>query len=94
MKALLKQLWFQSGNCEHPIKNMGIQISEVSKSTNKSHTELIKYLKLLLKENYMLKISEEPLLFQFSESGKLIKTDKDIEVVIIDLNKTVVPKGL
>lgn len=82
MKTLFKQLWLQSNNCTEPIQNMGFQILEVSKMTYNSKKEIIKYLNLLIDKKYIIRISDEPLLYEFTESGKKIKTDSEIEKII------------
>jgi len=82
MKTLLKLLWLQSNNCSEPIKNMGFQIFEVSKMTYNSKKEILRYLNLLIDKNYIIRISEEPLLYEFTETGKKIETDSEIEEII------------
>lgn len=82
MKSLFNMLWLQSNNCSEEIQNMGYLISEVSKMTSNSKNEVIKYLNLLLDKNYIENISKEPLLYQFTEKGKKIKTDSEIEEII------------
>lgn len=82
MKTLFKQLWLQSNNCSEPIENMGFQVFEVSKMTYNSKKEIMRYLNLLVEKDYIKRISDEPLLYEFTESGKGIKTDSEIESVI------------
>ncbi len=82
MKTLFKQLWLQSNNCSEPIENMGFQIFEVSKMTYNSKKEILRYLKLLIDKNYIIRISEEPLLYEFTETGNKIETDSEIEEII------------
>lgn len=82
MKSLFNMLWLQSNNCSEEIKNMGYLIFEVSKMTCNTKSEIIKYLNLLLDEKYIENISKEPLLYQFTEKGKKIKTDSEIEEII------------
>ena len=82
MKILFKQLWLQSNDGSEPIQNMGFQIFEVSKMTYNTNKEVIKYLNLLIEKNYINKISDEPLLYEFTESGKKIKADSEIEKII------------
>ena len=73
MKTLFEQLWLQSNDCSEPIKNMGFQVFEVSKFTYNSKKETLRYLNLLIEKNYITKISDEPLLYEFTEIGKKIK---------------------
>lgn len=82
MKSLLKQLWFQSNNCADRIENMGIQVSEVSKSTGKPNKEIIIYLNFLTVNRYINRISNEPLLYEFTDLGRKIKSDSDIGKLI------------
>lgn len=82
MKTLFEQLWLQSNNCSEPIQNMGFQIFEVSKMTYNSKKEIMRYLNLLIDKNYINRISDEPLLYEFTESGKKIKADSEIEKTI------------
>ncbi|WP_452227751.1 hypothetical protein [Lacinutrix sp. MEBiC02404] len=82
LKTLFEQLWLQSNNCSEPIENMGFQVFEVSKMTYNSKTEILRYLNLLVQKNYIRKVSDKPLLYEFTESGKKIKTDSEIEKII------------
>jgi hypothetical protein len=82
MKVLFNQLWLQSNNCFEPIQNIGFQIFEVSKITYNSKKEVSRYFNILVEKNHIKKISDEPLLYQFTESGKKIKTDSEIENII------------
>lgn len=85
MKTLFEQLWLQSDNCSEPIENMGLHIFEVSKMTYNSKKEIIRYLNLLIEKNYVTRISDKPLLYEFTESGKKIKTNSEIEQMIKDV---------
>lgn len=78
MKSLFNQFWLQSNNGSEPIENMGIQIFEVSKMTYNDKNEVIKYLTFLIEKNYIQKIDDSPLLYEFTESGKKIKSDSEI----------------
>jgi hypothetical protein len=84
MKVLFRQLWLQSNNCTQPIQNMGIQISEVSKMTYNSSNEILRYLNLLIEKKIIIRISEKPLLYEFTERGKKINTDYEIEEIILN----------
>jgi hypothetical protein len=61
---------------------MGIQISEVSKFTSNPNKEIIRYLNYLIDKKCILRLSLEPLLYEFTEIGKKIKTDSDINKLI------------
>ncbi len=80
MQSLLKQLWFQSDNAKLPIHHMGFQLMEVGKFTGHSRDAVREYLYWLMDNGYMELISKEPLLFQFTEKGRLIKSVNDINV--------------
>ena len=82
MKTLLNQLWFQSNDCSEQIENMGIQISEVSKFTGKPNKEIIVYLNYLTEKKYIRNISMKPLLYEFTDLGKELKSDSDIKHLI------------
>ena len=82
MKRLFEELWLQSDNCSEPIKHIWYSIQEVAKSTMNSREEIRRYLTLLVDKKYVKRISDEPLLYGFTESGKGIKTDSEIESVI------------
>lgn len=79
MQKLLKQLWFQSDNCLTPIQNIGIQISEVHKITGRNRSEIVEYLRYLIAKKVIRNISEYPLLYEFTDFGKRVKTLEDIE---------------
>lgn len=85
MQRLFKELWFASDNCNSPIKHIGLHLSEVAKSTNNTRDEVREYVNLLIRQNYFELLSKEPLLFQFTEKGKTIKTQEDIEQILNNL---------
>ncbi|AXP81588.1 hypothetical protein CJ739_2515 [Mariniflexile rhizosphaerae] len=82
MKRLFQELWLQSTNSSEPIQCMSILLHEVAKSTTNSKEEIRRYLNLLISKKYINRISDKPLLYEFTESGKEIKTDLDIEKII------------
>ena len=82
MKRLFKELWLQSKDCSEPIEHIWFLLNEVAKSTVNSSKEIHRYLTFLVKNSYIENISSEPLLYAFTESGKCIKTDSDIEKII------------
>ena len=86
MKSLLQQLWLQSNNCKKPIKNMGFNIFEVSKMTYDSINEIERYLNSLIEKKLIKKISNEPILYEFTLIGMKIKTDSDIEILLKSIN--------
>ncbi|SNZ00361.1 hypothetical protein [Flagellimonas pacifica] len=82
LKRLFKELWLHSSECKEPIENMWYSIQETAKSNGVSRKEVRKHLNLLMDNNYIKITSEEPLLFEFTEIGKEIKTDLEIEKII------------
>jgi len=82
LKRLFKELWLHSNNCSEPINSMWFSIQEVSKSTGNTRKEVRKHVNLLISNNYICMTSEEPMLFAFTEKGKKIKTDLDIQKII------------
>ncbi len=82
MKRLFQELWIQSNNCTEPIEHISISVFEVAKSTTNSKEEIRRYLDLLVDKNYLKKTSDKPLLYEFTENGKKIKTDLEIEKTI------------
>ena len=89
MKRLFQELWLQSNNCTEPIENISFSVFEVAKSTTNSKEEIRRYLNLLIDKNYIKKTSDKPLIYEFTEIGKEIKTDLDIEKIIKTLPNTV-----
>jgi|GEM_PF-2996851 len=79
MLRLFKELWLSSDNCRLPIENMSIRIKEVAHSTNNYKDDVRKYLLKLIDNNYLIMTSKEPLIFEFSETGKEIKSESDIK---------------
>jgi len=82
MQRLFKELWFASDNCKTPIQNIGIRLLEVAKSTNNTKDDVREYLHELMRQNYIEMISQDPLLFQFTEIGKTIKTQDELEQIL------------
>ncbi|NAS29505.1 hypothetical protein GTQ40_00835 [Flavobacteriaceae bacterium R38] len=82
MKRLFKELWIQSNYCSEPIEQMSMTVFEVAKSTSNSKEEIRRYLNILVDQNFIIKTSDKPLLYEFTEFGKQIKTDLDIEKII------------
>lgn len=82
MKRLFKELWLQSDNCTESIEHIWFSINEVAKSTNNSSDEIKRYLNLLIDKNIVVLVSWKPLLHKFTEYGKGIKSDSDIEKII------------
>lgn len=82
MKRLFKELWLQSDNCTEPIEHIWFSINEVAKSTNNSSDEIKRYLNLLIEKKIIEFVSSEPLLHKFTEYGKGIKTESDMEKTI------------
>ncbi|WP_298239536.1 hypothetical protein [uncultured Algibacter sp.] len=82
MKTLFRELWLQSDLCTEPIEHIWFTINEVAKSTSNSSKEIKKYLDYLIKNGIIELVSWEPLVHQFTEDGKRIKTEFDIEKTI------------
>ncbi len=83
MKRLFQDLWMHSENCTEPIENIWYSIGEVAKSTNESREEIrTRYLNFLIEKGIVELVSREPLLHRFTEIGKKIKTESDIENII------------
>jgi predicted transcriptional regulator len=81
-KHLFKELWLQSNNCQESIDNMWFSISEISKFSNKSRIEILKYLNILIDKNLIEIEQKEPLLYRFTEKGKQFRNEKDFELLI------------
>lgn len=83
MKKLFQELWLHSNNCVEPIEHIWFSIGEVAKSTNESREEIrTRYLNFLMEKKIVELISKEPLKHRFTELGKKIKTESDIENLI------------
>jgi len=82
MKRLLQELWLQSNNCTEPIEHMWFPIQEVAKSTSNSRKEIRKYLNFLIDKEFIRNISNDPLLYEFTEKGKELREDSEIEIVM------------
>jgi hypothetical protein len=79
MIQLLKQLWFQSNNCSSPIEHAWFPIQETSKMTGANREIVKEYFLKLVEAKLIVKISDEPLLYEFTDTGKKIKEVNDIE---------------
>ena len=82
LKRLLKELWLHSDNCVEPIEHIWFSIKEVAQSTGYKNEEIRKYLNLLVDNKFIENTSTKPLLYEFTEKGKDIKTDCEIEQII------------
>ncbi|MCK9208320.1 MAG: hypothetical protein M0P66_14510 [Salinivirgaceae bacterium] len=82
MKSLFRLLWLQSDNCKLPIQNMGYNLMEVGKFTGRTRDIIKHYLDYLIDQGFMELVSEKPLLYQFTDKGRLIKSMDDIEKII------------
>ena len=87
MKTLFRELWLQSNLCTEPIEHIWFSLNEVAKSTSNSSKEINKYLNHLIEMGIVEKISDVPLLHQFTELGKRIKTESEVEKTIKKLDK-------
>lgn len=82
MRTLLTELRIQSDNFSRPIKHIWYPIQEVARFTNSPHEEVKNSLRLLIDKGYLNQKSSEPLIFELTEKGKQVKTDKEIEEII------------
>ena len=82
MFRLFKELCFASGNCSHPIENIGIRLMEVAKSTYNTRDDIWEYLNELIKQGHVEISSQEPLLFTITDKGKTVKTLEDTERIV------------
>lgn len=82
MKRLLEELWLHSNNCTESIEHIWYPLQEVAKSTSNSRSVIKSCLTLLIDNGYIRNTSSKPLLYEFTELGKRIKTDSDIEKII------------
>lgn len=78
MHRLIKELWLHSNHCQDQIRHMGLIVSEVSKSTEQFRQIIYSHLQFLIDNGFLEFISNDPLLYQFTEKGKTIKTENDI----------------
>lgn len=82
MICLFEQLWFHSDDCHSPIEHMWFPIQETTKITGKRRSEILQYFIRLIDLNIIEKLSDEPLLYQFTSLGKTIKSDEQIETLL------------
>lgn len=82
MQKLLEQLWFQSDNCSSPIENAWFPIQETSRITGTKKQVVQECFRKLIEVKVIEKISDDPLLFQFTDIGKKVKSNRDIEKYI------------
>tara|TARA_B100000508_G_scaffold92244_1_gene72006 strand:- start:1712 stop:2197 length:486 start_codon:yes stop_codon:yes gene_type:complete len=85
LKTLLKELRVQTSDYSEPIENMWFTIQEVAKFTSNTREEITGYLNLLVEKGIIKKTSEEPLLYEFSEKGKELNNDFEIEKILSDV---------
>lgn len=82
MQKLLEQLWFQSDNCLSPIEHAWFPIQETAKITGTKRQKVMECFNKLIEANIIERISDEPLLFQFTDKGKQVKKGSDVEKYI------------
>jgi hypothetical protein len=82
MMALVSLLRLESKDAIEPIHNMGSIIFEAATVTKNSKKEIIKYYNVLLEKKIIENISKKPLLYQFTEVGKNLKTDLQIQEIL------------
>lgn len=76
---LLRELKFHSENGEKQILNIGYLTFEVSKMTNSKTIEVINHLRFLTEKGYVAKTSDEPLVYNLTEKGKLLNNETEIK---------------
>jgi hypothetical protein len=82
MQKLLEQLWFHSDNCSSPIKHAWFPIQETAKITGAKRQMVVDYFNKLIEAEIIERISDEPLLFQFTDKGRGVKASADVEKYI------------
>ena len=85
LKKLLNELWIQSDFGSNPIRGLGYALHEFQKCSNISIFELREYFRLLIKKKVIEQISKDPVVFGFTEYGKTIKTELQIDGIINDV---------
>lgn len=75
---LLRELKFFSENGKKQILSIGYLTFEVSKMTNSRTTEVINHLRFLTEKGYVAKTSDEPLVYELTEKGKLVNDETEI----------------
>jgi flagellar biosynthesis regulator FlbT len=83
LKRLFRELWLQSNNCTQPISSIWFSVNEVARCSQKTSLEIKNYLNFLIENKVIQNISKEPLLHEFTAFGKKIKTELDIEQLLI-----------
>lgn len=81
-QKLLEQLWLHSDNCSCPIENAWFLIQETSKITGAKRQVIRDHFDKLLQVKIIEKISDKPLLFQFTETGRKVKSVSDVDSYI------------
>ena len=79
---LLQELRIQSDGFNRPIKHIWYPIQEVSRFTNSTKEEVKRILRILINAGILYKKSSEPLLFDFTEEGKLPKSGSEIDTIL------------
>jgi hypothetical protein len=70
MQKLLDQLWFHSDNCSSPIENAWFPFQETAKITGTKRQVVMEYFNKLIDTKIIERISDDPLLLQFTDKGK------------------------
>lgn len=81
MFRLIRELWYESDYCKKVMKNVAHSIFEVNKSGGKE-LEAVRCFMFLIDNGYIKEVSKEQHLYEFTETGKSIKTQKDVENII------------
>ena len=82
MMRLFEELWMESRNCSEEIEHIGMVLFEVSKSTGQPKKTIRFYFNFLVNNQLIELISTNPLLYLFTEKGREIRTNEDIEKIL------------
>lgn len=74
---LIRNLWIETDQCRQPITDPGHWFFEISKGGIPKETIIYQW-ERLLEHGVVEPVSEEPPIWQFSEKGKRIQTEKDL----------------
>lgn len=85
MFRLIRELWYESNYCKDVMKNIAHRIFEVNKSGCEKN-EVVKCFVFLIDNGFIKEISKEQHLYEFTETGKNLKTEQDVEAVITNIN--------
>jgi len=82
---LISELRHESNYYKDVMKNIAHRIFEVNKSGCEKN-EVVKCFVFLIDNGFIKEISKEQHLYEFTETGKNLKTEQDVEAVITNIN--------